>query len=95
MKMNCWDYKMCGFEIGGDHQDSQGVCPVAIAKKLDGINSGVNGGRFCWNVEGAFCQPNTQCTKAEKLKTCESCNFFNLVKQEEGRQFKRIEELNV
>ncbi len=93
--MNCWDYKMCGFEVGGDHHESQGVCPAAKIKAFDGANNGINGGRFCWNVEGAFCQVKAKCTKAEKLKMCESCNFYSMVKKEEGATFKRIEDLNI
>ncbi len=47
-KINCWEFKKCGREQGGEHAHDLGVCPSAIEKKLDGVHNGMNAGRACW-----------------------------------------------
>lgn len=83
-KQNCWEYKKCGREAGGLNADKLGVCPAATDDRLDGTNSGVNGGRACWPIAGTLCGGKTQGSFAKKIRTCVSCDFFQKVAQEEG-----------
>ena len=84
--LNCWEVKQCGREQGGKRGDL-GVCPASAEKRLHGVHGGVNAGRACWIVAGTLCRGNVQGTFARKYDTCEQCDFFNLVKQEEGRDY--------
>ena len=78
-KLNCWEFKECGREVGGTNADLRGVCPAAEAHLADGIHGGKSGGRCCW------------VTAAAKLggcfDTCSSCDFYRLVRQEERLEF--------
>lgn len=40
MKMNCWQVKECGREVGGAKADELGVCPGATESRMQGINGG-------------------------------------------------------
>ncbi len=82
-KMNCWEFKKCGREPGGLHQDL-GVCPAALEKRLDGVHGGKNGGRACWVVAGTFCDKQVQGTFAKKYVNCEKCDFYGTVLDDEG-----------
>ncbi len=46
-KINCWKYKKCGQEPGGNKVYELGVCPAATNSTANGINGGKNGGRIC------------------------------------------------
>lgn len=81
--MNCWEFKKCGREYGGENADSLGVCPAHTEKKLDGIHGGRNAGRSCWVIAGTFCGGKVQGTFAEKEKSCLSCDFYKLVRRDE------------
>jgi tRNA A-37 threonylcarbamoyl transferase component Bud32 len=83
-KTNCWEYKKCGREPGGEKADELGLCPAAVDTSFSGINSGKCGGRFCWAVAGTFCGDKIQGTFAEKRDSCLTCDFFNRVQAEEG-----------
>jgi CRP-like cAMP-binding protein len=83
-RLNCWEYKKCGRETGGENSKALGICPAAIDTSFDGINSGICGGRFCWAVAGTFCGGEAQGTFAEKRESCLSCDFFRRVRAEEG-----------
>ncbi len=83
-RMNCWEYHGCGREPGGKNALSLGVCPAAKDTSYTGINSGVCAGRFCWAVAGTFCEGKKQGTYAEKQKSCQDCDFFKIVRAEEG-----------
>ena len=87
MKQNCGEAKHCGREPGGEKMNELGVCTAAIDADRDGQHSGRNGGRKCWAVAGTFCGGNKQGTFAEKRMTCMSCDFFQLVQEEEGASF--------
>ncbi len=63
---------------------SQSVCPAAFDASFDGINSGINGGRFCWAVAGTFCDGKIQGTYAQKRESCMDCDFYHIVCAEEG-----------
>ena len=51
-RVNCWEFKKCGRQPGGEQAEEQGVCPVTEHRKLHGIHGGVNAGRACWIVAG-------------------------------------------
>ncbi len=85
-KLNCWEYKKCGRQPGGDRVDL-GVCPTTIESKLQGIHGGANAGRACWIVAGTMCGGVVQGTFAKKYENCEKCEFYQMVKEEEGGQF--------
>lgn len=86
-KLNCWDFKSCGRQPGGKHEDDLGVCPAAVEMRLDGVHSGHYAGRTCWVVSGTLCGGSVQGTFAKKFKSCESCDFYQLVKREEDAHF--------
>lgn len=77
-KQNCWEAKKCGQEAR---------CPAALEIKLDGINSGKNSGRCCWVIAQTLMDGKPQGTFAVKLAVCSACEFFKLVRQEEGGNY--------
>jgi len=91
LKKNCWEYHNCGREPDGDKVEDLGECPASSADQFDGVNSGRNGGRYCWRVSGTNCvacggkcMPNWADTKRD----CLMCSFFNTVRKEEGSDFR-------
>ena len=64
-----------------------GVCPAALTTKYDGLNNGFLGGRYCWKIAGTFCGGEIQGAFANKLLNCVTCDFFKMVKAEEGVAF--------
>ncbi|MDP2277563.1 MAG: hypothetical protein Q8K51_05005 [Nitrospirota bacterium] len=85
MKKNCWEFKNCGRQHGGTHVHDLGICPAATNMRLDGAHEGKNAGRACWVVAGTLCGGKVQGTFAKKLDNCTKCDFFTMVKEEEGR----------
>lgn len=81
--INCWEFKGCGRQPGGEKVAELGVCPAAISQKADGINNGTNGGRACWCVAGTFCKGEVQGTFSSKIINCMKCDFFQKVWREE------------
>ena len=61
--------------------------PVTVDSDSDSINNGNNTGSYCWTVAGTYCNDIKQGTFAKKLKSCMSCEFYQLVQNEEGRRF--------
>lgn len=86
-KRNCWEFKNCGREPGGTHERDLGICPVAVEVRLDGQHEGKNAGRSCWVIAGTLCKGVLQGTFAQKYKSCETCDFYLKVKQEEAHKF--------
>ncbi len=86
-KLNCWEFKKCGREPGGEKVKEHGVCPAAADDALDGANRGKKGGRICWMVSGTFHEDEKQGDYTQKLKTCLKCSFLNEVSDQEGRDF--------
>jgi len=86
-KKNCWEFKACGREPGGKKAGELGICPASTNEKLDGVHGGKNSGRACWVVAGTFCGGTVQGSFAQKFSTCESCDFYLLVKREETPSF--------
>lgn len=89
-KQQCWEFKKCGREPGGEKVKELGICPAAIDTTSDGLNDGKNGGRMCWALAGTFCGGIVQGTFAQKQVSCMSCDFYKKVKEEEGTERFRI-----
>jgi hypothetical protein len=85
-KSNCWEFKKCGREKGGNKTQDLGVCPAASDTSCDGINNGKNAGRICWAIAGTFCDSKVQGDFAQKSVSCMSCEVFKMVKTEEGAE---------
>lgn len=83
MKQNCWDFKKCGRELGGQHVDDLGPCPVFTHTELNGVHGGKNAGRACWVVTGSLCGGKVQGHEEQKRAACWECDFLKLVKKEE------------
>ena len=86
-KKNCWEFKKCGRQTGGENADELGICPAASEEAAEGINSGSRGGRSCWVLAGTLCGGIVQGTFASKLANCIQCEFYKLVRDEEGDDF--------
>jgi len=88
-KLNCWEFKNCGRESAETTTHDLGVCPAAIAHQVDGVNSGVNGGRVCWAVAGTLGQSEDAktCTAtfSEKIVDCVLCDFYQYVLDHEEK----------
>ncbi len=82
--MNCWEFAKCEREPGGAKVNELGVCPAAVETKVNGINGGKNGGRSCWAIAGTLCKGEVQGSFALKFNDCMKCEFYKLVKEEEG-----------
>lgn len=82
VKHNCWEFKKCGRQPGGQKVAELGVCPAAVHQPLNGAHHGKNAGRSCWVVAGSLCGGKIQGTYAQKLTNCWRCEFMNLVKKE-------------
>jgi hypothetical protein len=82
--LNCWQYKKCGREPGGVNARQLGVCPASSERRVNGTNSGRNGGRACWAISGTLCGGKVQGSFATKVGSCLKCEFYQLVAAEEG-----------
>jgi hypothetical protein len=82
-KQNCWEFKKCGRQPGGNKVAEFGVCPATIFTGLNGAHDGKNAGRACWAIAGSLCGGKIQGTYAQKLNNCWRCEFMNMVKKEE------------
>jgi hypothetical protein len=85
MKLNCWEVMNCEWQPADKVKIE--VCPAIVESKFDGVNSGKNAGRACWMIAGTFCGGKVQGNYAQKYKNCIICDFYNLVKKEEGLDF--------
>lgn len=83
-KLNCWEFKKCGRQPGGENVFEMGVCPAATAAQAHGVHDGDRGGRACWAIVGTLCQGELQDSLAAKLRNCVGCEFRVLVEAEEG-----------
>ena len=79
-KYNCWEFKKCGREAGGEMSNELGVCPVTLFNAADGLNGGVNGGRICWIIDRNGCKDRIMHGK----DFCFQCEFRYMVTNEEG-----------
>lgn len=83
-KLDCWEYKECGRQPGGERVSELGVCAAAGESRLDGHNDGTMGGRSCWVVPGTLCSGVACSSFDEKYPHCRKCDFFELVQLEQG-----------
>ena len=86
-KLNCWEHKKCGRQPQGVHVRDLGLCPATVEAGLDDVHEGTNGGRACWVISGTLCKGVVQGTFAQKYKNCEACDFYQMVRKEEGPNF--------
>jgi hypothetical protein len=86
-RLNCWEFKRCGREPGGERVNDLGACPAADCPHLDGVHRGRQAGRVCWLVAGTMCGGEVQGTFASKLSDCRQCDFYMTVRDEEGAAF--------
>jgi hypothetical protein len=86
-KVNCWEFKQCGRELGGSRTGELGLCPAASDRRLNGVHDGKNAGRGCWTVAGTLCSDKVTGTFAQTIKNCMECDFYNAVRQEERLQY--------
>jgi signal transduction histidine kinase len=82
---NCWEYVQCNFGPGSQHP-----CPVVKNKTSNGVNRGKNAGRICWTVPNTPCFIDPTHKYTVKREYCLSCDFFSLVRDEEGDNFKLL-----
>lgn len=90
-RLNCWEYMHCGREQGGINSAELGICPVTEALAVQGLHGGQGGGRVCWAIGGTLCGGKVQGSFACKVENCLECNFYQLVKIEEGDKFSSID----
>ncbi len=88
MKKNCWEHKKCGRQPGGPNAHHLGVCPASVEERLDDVHEGTNAGRTCWVVAGTLCGGAVQGTFGVKYRSCEQCDFYQMVRSEEKGNFK-------
>jgi len=93
VKLNCWESKKCGRQPGGARSVELGLCPAASETKADGLNGGRNGGRICWALAGTLCGGKVQGAYAEKLASCMECEFYQMVRNEEGARWQSVKAL--
>jgi hypothetical protein len=84
VKKNCWEFKGCGQKRRGC-KNSHVECPVPGMATSNGINGGKNAGRMCWLVAHTMCKGETETTFEGMIKICGACDFYRLVKEEEGK----------
>jgi hypothetical protein len=87
MKKNCWEFKKCGCQPGGQNVSSFGICPVTTQARLNGKHDGMNAGRACWVISNTLCDKKVQGDFNQKFANCMKCEFYRLVKEEEGGNF--------
>jgi hypothetical protein len=87
-KKNCWEFMACGKEVHGRKtEQKEDVCSAALESRLDGMHGGRSAGRACWVVGGTRCDGQAQHDFKLKRQACESCAFYQAVKDEEGEFF--------
>jgi hypothetical protein len=92
-KLNCWEFRKCGRQPGGEKVDELGVCPASIESRTDGMNSGKMGGRACWAITGTFCDGKIHGEFASKMTACVDCEFYRIVVYEEGLNYQGAKEI--
>ncbi len=80
--LNCWEFKRCGREPGGENVILYGVCPAATDERADGIHNGKNGGRCCWVMASKNRLKGTFGCCSGGLDECRECDFYKMVKRD-------------
>ena len=86
-KMNCWEFRNCGREPNGSKVKEFGVCPAAKPSEFKNINNGEHSGRFCWALDGTFCDDSINGSFSQKLMSCIECPFLQYVQDQESSSF--------
>ena len=86
-KLNCFEFQQCGRESSDGFFGDEDTCPTSTKQCTNGVNDGVNGGRACWAIAGSFCGGEAACTFARQVKSCLDCDFYQMVRAEEGDKF--------
>ena len=86
-RLNCWEYRMCGRELGGAKEKQLGICPASTYIPLDGTHDGIAAGRACWVIAGTMCRDRVSGTFAQKLNDCRECDFYQIVEAQERDSF--------
>jgi hypothetical protein len=63
--MNCWEFKKCGREAGGQNEQELGRCPAYPNK-----------GNMCAEIKGTLCAGKIQGLPAIKQEDCTKCEFY-------------------
>ena len=63
--MNCWEFRKCGRQKGGDRADEMGVCPAYP-----------DHGRSCARIPGTMCDGAVQGDFVLKFPTCIRCEYY-------------------
>lgn len=92
-KINCWEFKKCGRELGGMNSLIMQVCPAATDVLLDGVHGGSNAGRACWIIAGTLSGDQSHCGFANTFASCGCCDFYEFVKNEEGENLQMTHSL--
>jgi hypothetical protein len=92
-KMNCWEFKKCGRQIGGEKVKEQGVCIAAQEMRVNGVNGGKNGGRCCYALAGTLCGGKVQGSFVSKVSNCVQCDVYQTITKEEGKNIKKTMEI--
>ncbi len=77
----------CGRGPQQTHADGSGICPASTEQALDRVHGGTNAGRACWVVAGTFTRGTVECPHVVKCSTCTACDFYKMVKADEGNYF--------
>ena len=89
-KLNCWEFKNCKRQLGGEKVLDSGLCPAVVEISLAGVHDGEFGGRACWMLAGTLCKGEVQRSFEEKYAECKKCDFYEYVKQQEEADFLSI-----
>ena len=89
-EMNCWEFKKCGREPGGEKEAELGVCLAVTDPRLNGLHGGKNAGRACWALAGTLCGGEVQGTYAAKEENCLKCDFYKEVRDRAGNNFSGV-----
>jgi hypothetical protein len=84
LKKNCWEFKKCGREPGGANVAASGVCPAANEAAIAETNSGKNGCRACWAINGKFSRELVPGSPPNRLGDCLQCDFLKQNENEDG-----------
>ena len=86
-KINCWEFMGCKFPTDVEETKEETVCPALKNGQLNGIHGGKNAGRACWVVPYTQCFGSTQGTCEQKYSSCQLCDFYQTVVEEEEKFF--------
>jgi len=86
-KINCWEFMGCEFQTDAEQKKEDKVCPALKNVWLNGIHGGKNAGRACWVVPYTQCFGTTQGTCEQKYSSCQLCDFYRTVIEEEEKFF--------